>query len=106
MVAEVSVEQLAEAQAAGGLVIDVRETDEFAAGHVADSRLIPLHDVPFHVADLPTDQPVYVICRSGNRSWHAAAFLAQRGIDARNVEGGVVAWARSGRPLVAGSDAS
>ena len=80
-------------------LIDVREPDEFASGHVPGARLVPLSTVPAELPQLPSGEPVYVICEVGGRSAHAAIFLTQRGIDARNVEGGTQAWIAAGYPL-------
>lgn len=100
---EVDVEELARARAAGVVVIDVREPQEYVSGHVAGAQLVPLSQVPQVVDRLPTDQPVYVICQSGRRSLDAAAFLVQHGIDARSVAGGTAAWVSSGRAIETGS---
>ena len=80
-------------------LIDVREPDEFAAGHVPGARLVPLSTVPAALPMLPSDEPVYVICEVGARSAYAAMFLSQRGIDARNVDGGTQAWMAAGYPV-------
>lgn len=80
-------------------VIDVREPHEFAAGHVPGARPVPLATVPAAMAQLPTDQPVYVICEVGGRSAQAAMFLARQGVDARNVDGGTQAWRAAGYPV-------
>ena len=104
MVPEVDVPNFAAAHADGGFVIDVRERFEYAAGHVPGARLIPMAQLPHHVAELPADEPVYVICASGNRSWTAARFLIQRGFDARSVAGGTGDWAARGLPVVRGQE--
>lgn len=96
---EVGLEELEQAQRAGAVILDVREPDEYATGHVAGARLVPLAAVPQVVDQLPTDQPVYVICQSGRRSVDAAQLLRRRDIDARSVAGGTSAWAHSGRPV-------
>ena len=80
-------------------LIDVREPEEFAGGHVPGARLVPLATVPAAVPELPTDAPIYVICAVGARSAHAATFLTQQGFDARNVDGGTRAWRAAGYPL-------
>jgi rhodanese-related sulfurtransferase len=85
------------------LVVDVREPDEYAAGHVLGARLIPVDKIPGTLDELPRDAPVYVICASGNRSRGVADQLAERGIDAWSVAGGTSAWAEAGRPIVAGT---
>lgn len=83
----------------GGVLIDVREPDEFAAGRVPGARNIPLQQLPDRISEIPTDQPVAVICQSGRRSAQGAEVLAAAGIDAATIDGGTAAWAQSGRPL-------
>jgi rhodanese-related sulfurtransferase len=78
------------------LIIDVREPYEYADGHVPGAELMPLMTVPQRVDELPTDQPVYVVCAVGGRSAQAAAFLATRGVDAVNVDGGTGEWVAAG----------
>ena len=84
-------------------VIDVREPWEYAEGHVPGARLVPLASVPQHLndfpQDFPRDRPVYLVCHVGGRSAQAAHFLAQRGVDAVNVDGGTADWESAGYPL-------
>lgn len=101
-VSEIDVDTLAERQGSGSVVIDVRMPDEYVEGHVAGARLIPLPEVPDRLAEVPTDQPVLVICRSGGRSLRATEFYVAQGIDAANVAGGTMAWIESGRAVVTG----
>jgi rhodanese-related sulfurtransferase len=102
-VPEISVAQLADLVAAGGVqLIDVRNPDEYGAGHVGPARLIPLGQVPDRWSEVPTAGPVYIICKSGGRSLQAAEFLRARGIDAVNVAGGTMAWIDAGRPVETG----
>jgi rhodanese-related sulfurtransferase len=96
-VPEVSVQDLP----ADAVILDVREDDEWAAGHVAGATHVPLGDVPQRLGELPDADPLYVICRSGNRSGRAVAWLGQQGFDSVNVAGGMRAWAAAGRPMVA-----
>jgi rhodanese-related sulfurtransferase len=102
MVTEVNLDELEQARATGATIIDVRESDEYAAGHVPGAQLMPLGVVPVRANELPTDRPVYVICGSGGRSYQAAEVLSGAGIDARSVAGGTNAWAGEGRPLETG----
>jgi rhodanese-related sulfurtransferase len=95
----VTVEDLRAALVEGATVIDVREPEEYAAGHVPGAVLVPLATVPAAVERLPRDEPVYVICAVGARSAYAAAYLSHRGIDARTVDGGTGDWAAAGLPL-------
>ena len=81
-------------------VIDVRELREVAAGTVPGAEAMPLHTVSLHLHDLPRDEKLVLICRSGARSAQACAFLQQRGFDnVINLRGGLIAWTRSGFPL-------
>ncbi|MEB3329372.1 MAG: rhodanese-like domain-containing protein [Candidatus Sericytochromatia bacterium] len=73
-------------------LLDVREPHEWAEGHVAGALHIPLGQLPTRWQELPTGRPVAVICRSGARSARATAFLRGQGLDAHNVEGGMLAW--------------
>jgi len=106
-VIEVGVEELEAALAAGARLIDVREADEYEAGHVASAVHVALGAVAANVAAfLPAaegDGPPYVICKVGGRSMRACEFLAQQGIEAINVAGGTMEWIVSGRTVVAGS---
>ena len=106
MVTEVSLDQLEKARTEGALVVDVREPDEYAAGHIPGVTLMPLGVVPVRAHELPTDQPVYVVCRSGARSAQAAEAMDKVGIDARSVAGGTAGWAESGRPVETGGGAA
>ncbi len=95
----VSVHDLASAHATGAHLVDVREPDEFASGHVPGARLVPLAQVPAALDSLPRDEPVYLICHSGGRSAQAGHYLAQQGLDARNVDGGTSGWIAAGYPV-------
>ena len=99
---EVDVDTLAAASAGGAVVIDVREPEEYVAGHVAGAHLLPLGEVVGRLDEVPTAEPVYVICQSGVRSLKAARFLRASGYDATSVAGGTKAWIDSGRPVVRG----
>ncbi len=96
----VTVQQLHEATQAGALVLDVREPFEFAEGHVEGAVLVPLATVAARAGEFPKDEPVYVFCRTGNRSLQAAQTLVAAGYtDVRNVEGGIVAWTAARLPV-------
>jgi rhodanese-related sulfurtransferase len=88
------------------VLIDVRQPEEYVAGHVRTARLLPLREVPDHVAELPTDTEVFVICRSGSRSAMASEFLIEQGVRAVNLAGGILAWADAGHEVVAGDQPS
>ena len=86
-------------------VLDVREQDEWDAGHVAGSQHIPLGELMRRVHEVPQDRRVVVVCRSGGRSAQATAYLAARGWEAVNLHGGLQEWAAAGRPLVSAGPA-
>lgn len=73
-------------------LIDVRETDEFAAGHVPVAINLPLSELVSRYTELDTDKPYHIICQMGGRSVQACAFLASEGYDVTNVNGGTGAW--------------
>lgn len=81
-------------------LLDVREPDEWQAGHAPGAVHIPMAELSDRAAEVPRDQDVYVICRSGARSAHVTVALNNAGWQARNVDGGMKRWAESGRPMV------
>lgn len=87
----------------GPRLIDVREPDEWNAGHVAGAALIPLGQLPARTGELPTRGPIYVMCHSGGRSGRAAAILEEQGYEVTNVNGGITAWRADGFPVVVGA---
>lgn len=85
------------------LLVDVREPDEWHAGHVAGATHIPLGTIASRAATLPTDYEILVICRTGNRSAMAQEQLERAGLtNVANVAGGVTAWAERGYPVITG----
>lgn len=84
-------------------VLDVREADEWAAGHIAGAVHIPLAELPARLSEVPAGDRVVVACRSGGRSARAAAFLLHRSVRAVNLDGGMMAWAEAGRPMTSSS---
>jgi rhodanese-related sulfurtransferase len=84
------------------VLLDVREQNEWDAGHAPVAVHIPLARVAAETATLPTDRPVVVVCRSGRRSAAAVSHLLTAGIQAVNLDGGMQAWQRGGGDLVAG----
>jgi rhodanese-related sulfurtransferase len=90
----------------GGWLLDVREDGEWAAGHVPGATHIPLGQLGGRTGELPVDQEIYVICRSGNRSARATQALNGAGWRAVNVAGGMQDWAAAGRPMTTDSGAT
>jgi len=86
-------------QDGGAVLLDVRESDEWAAGHAPDAIHVPLAEVATTAARF-ADQEVLAVCRGGGRSAKAAETLAQAGIKVRNVAGGMNSWAEAGLPVV------
>jgi rhodanese-related sulfurtransferase len=84
----------------GAIVLDVREDDEWEAGHIAGSTHVPLSELPGRIGDIPVTDPLVVVCRVGGRSAQVTAWLAGQGRDAANLAGGLEAWTQAGRPLV------
>lgn len=99
-IVEVNVDGVPSDLAEALTVLDVREDGEWAAGHIDGSVHIPLMQVPARISELPPDEQVLVVCKVGARSAQAAAYLQAQGIEAVNLVGGLVAWARAGRPLI------
>ena len=88
-----------------GFLLDVREPDEWAAGHAPNAVHIPLGSLAERVQEISADQDVYVVCRSGGRSARATQALIQAGWKAHNVSGGMQAWEASSLPMVSDSGA-
>ena len=86
-------------------LLDVRESDEWDAGHVPGARHIPLGELSARSAEIPRDTAVYVICRSGARSARATQSLTGAGWQALIVAGGMLGWEAAGRQMTTDSGA-
>lgn len=86
---------------ADAAMLDVREIDEWNAGHAPASVHLPMSQLTARLAELPAADPLYVVCRSGGRSGQVVQYLVAQGHPAVNVEGGMQVWAAQGRPVVA-----
>jgi rhodanese-related sulfurtransferase len=101
--AEVDVAKAAELQATGAFLLDVREPDEWAAGHIDGATLIPLGQLPARVAEVPPDRQVVVVCHSGNRSAKGRDVLLGAGYPSvTSMAGGMTAWTAAGNLVVTG----
>jgi rhodanese-related sulfurtransferase len=81
-------------------LIDVRTEGEVSRGVIDGAIHIPLHLLPLRASDIPQNRPVVIYCNSGARSAQACAFMAAKGFEnMHNLSGGIMAWARSGKPL-------
>lgn len=98
MVTDVDAVQARAMADQGAFVLDVRELEEWAAGHIAGATLKPLGDLD--PEKCPAARPIVAVCRSGNRSGRAAQLLAAAGRDVVNMAGGMNAWAENGFPIV------
>lgn len=80
-------------------LLDVRQPDEYGAGHVPGSVHIPMHELGARQAELPTDRTILCVCRSGSRSGMVTRALAQAGYAAENLDGGLQHWEAAGLDL-------
>ena len=93
---EVSAQDAIALVASGTVLLDVREHNEWHAGHAPDARLLPMSQIQSRVDEVPEDTPLLVICHSGARSARVTDWLVREGYDAANVSGGMVAWHLAG----------
>ena len=91
--------------AAGAVMVDVREDDEWEAGHAPVAVHVPVGQVVDRMDELPTDRTIVCMCRMGGRSGSVAVHLAGAGYDVRNIAGSMQAWAAVGLPVVDASGA-
>lgn len=86
---------------ADAYLLDVREPDEWSAGHAPGAVHLPMMEIPVRLAEIPQEGDVVVVCRSGGRSGQVVAYLQQQGYDnVVNLDGGMLDWAAAGRPMV------
>jgi rhodanese-related sulfurtransferase len=85
---------------AGVFLLDVREDDEWTAGHAPEAVHVRLGDLGLRAGELPRDRELYIICRSGARSAYAAQTLTAVGFSTVNVADGMTGWAIAGRPMI------
>jgi rhodanese-related sulfurtransferase len=82
-------------------LLDVREADEWRAGHAPGASHVPMMEIPARLDEVPTEGDVVVVCRVGNRSGQVVEYLMAHGRNnVRNLDGGMVSWAAAGRPVV------
>lgn len=82
------------------VLIDVRSPEEFNGGHLPGALNIPLNTLAQHVDEVPQDQPVFMVCRSGSRSDMACTMLANQGYEnLTNIQGGTMRWRAAGYPV-------
>jgi rhodanese-related sulfurtransferase len=82
-------------------LLDVREPDEWTAGHAPGAHHMPMMEVPARIAEIPTDTDVVVVCRVGGRSSQVVSYLLGNGWEnVRNLDGGMQSWAGAGREVI------
>ena len=88
----------------GAYLLDVREPDEWEAGHAPGAHPLPMMEVPARMAEIPSDTDVVVVCRSGSRSGQVVSYLMANGWEnVRNLDGGMQSWVAQGRDVVSES---
>lgn len=87
-------------------LLDVREDDEWTAGHAPGAHHLPMDSLRGRLHELPTGREVVVVCRSGHRSAHVTAYLIGFGRPARNLDGGMQGWHAAGRPMTSETGAA
>ncbi len=95
----VTVDDLPDPLPAGYTVLDVREPVEWEYGHIDGAVHIPMMELPDRRNEIPEGH-LLVVCKIGSRSMRATHYLAQQGYDVVNLDGGMVDWAGSGRPML------
>jgi rhodanese-related sulfurtransferase len=101
--AEISVTNAAQRFDEGAFLLDVRTVAEWNENHVDGAVLIPLDELSSRIGEVPTDQDVLIICRSGNRSAQARDILRAAGLPrTTSIAGGINAWMSAGLPVVSG----
>ncbi|WP_407942211.1 rhodanese-like domain-containing protein [Microaerobacter geothermalis] len=73
-------------------ILDVRELEEWMAGHIPQAKHIPLSEIPYRMKEIDPNRETIIVCRSGNRSGMACEFLAQQGYHVVNMAGGMLEW--------------
>jgi rhodanese-related sulfurtransferase len=103
LAAEVSVDQALSMRESGAFVLDVRQPEEWVDHHVPGSALIPLGELEARLDEVPKDQEIIVVCRSGNRSAQGRDILLDAGFEqVTSMAGGLTDWRAAGYPTVSG----
>ena len=102
--AEITVQEAYQKYEQGAFLLDVREPDEWEDYHIPNTTLVPLSELKDRVNELPRDQEVVVVCRSGNRSQEGRDILLAAGFEnVTSMAGGVIDWRQAGYPIEAGT---
>ena len=98
--AEISVDEAHQLYEEGVFLLDVRTQEEWDDFHAPDTTLIPLDQLPSRVNELPSDEQIVVVCRSGNRSQAGRDILLDNGFEqVTSMAGGLNAWREAGYPI-------
>lgn len=100
--ASASVDEAYQMYLDGMFVLDVRTTQEWNEYHAPNTTLIPLDELAARVNELPKDQTILVVCRSGNRSQAGRDILQQASLTAISMNGGLNDWRERGYPITSG----
>lgn len=99
----VSVEEAYQLRQGGAFMLDVRRMDEWEQGHIPGATLITLDELGSRLDEIPADQPVVVVCRSGNRSAQGREILLEAGFtQVTSMDGGMNSWQAMGYETVSG----
>jgi rhodanese-related sulfurtransferase len=100
---EISVSQAADWRQNGAFILDVRQPEEWNEAHIPGATLIPLGELENRLNEVPKDQEVVVVCRSGNRSATGRDILRQAGFEqVTSMAGGMNQWKGNGYPVESG----
>ena len=100
---EISVSEASTMRDAGAFILDVRQPEEWVEGHIPNATLIPLGELASRVSELPQDQEIVVVCRSGNRSAQGRDILLAAGFEnVTSMAGGMNQWSSAGYDTVTG----
>ncbi len=100
---EVSVSEAVKLRDAGAFILDVRQPEEWEQLHIPDATLIPLGELQSRVNEVPKDQDVVVVCRSGNRSQQGRDILLAAGYErVTSMAGGMNQWQIARNPVTSG----
>jgi len=101
---QITVQEAYQMYEEGAFVLDVREPDEWEDYRIPDTTLIPLSQLSNRLNEVPRDQEVVVVCRSGNRSQEGRDILLEAGFEkVTSMSGGVLEWRQAGFPIESGT---
>jgi rhodanese-related sulfurtransferase len=100
---EISPQQVQKELSTGAMILDVRERDEYTQSHIAGSLLVPLGELSSRLQELPSNNLIIVVCRTGVRSAQGRDFLLVSGYSkVASLSGGIQAWVAAGYPVESG----